>query len=214
MVIYLIVREGGNLLRTVNEEARRTKTIKIMETCFDCYAENGFTSVGVKAIADACGCSVTNLYQYFDNLDDLIIKSTEYCMSKVEDEFMAKAPTDVEDLWRFIDEIPYWTAKNHGKKYRLMYQVYTHPKYREYGKKFFAGVDERYTEYAKSLEGKIGIPCEKITPLIFILIRACVHYALFEDEFYMKSQIEALKETLELFITKYNPKAKLGTLTE
>ena len=201
-------------MRTVNEEARRAKKIEIMEKCFDCYVENGLTVVGVKAIADACGCNVASLYQYFDNLDDLIIQSTEYCMSKVEDEFMAKAPTDVEDLWRFIDEIPYWTAKNHGKKYRLMYQVYTHPKYREYGKKFFAGVDERYTEYAKSLEGKIGIPCEKITPLIFILIRACVHYALFEDEFYMKSQIEALKETLELFITKYNPKAKLGTLTE
>ena len=206
--------EGENLLRTVNEEARRAKKIEIMEKCFDCYVENGLTVVGVKAIADACGCNVASLYQYFDNLDDLIIQSTEYCMSKVEDEFMAKAPTDVEDLWRFIDEIPYWTAKNHGKKYRLMYQVYTHPKYREYGKKFFAGVDERYTEYAKSLEGKIGIPCEKITPLIFILIRACVHYALFEDEFYMKSQIEALKETHELFITKYNPKAKLGTLTE
>ena len=127
-------------------------------------------------------------------------------MSKVEDEFMAKAPTDVEDLWRFIDEIPYWTAKNHGKKYRLMYQVYTHPKYREYGQKFFKGVDERYTEYAKSLEPKLGIPHEKITPLIFILIRACVHYALFEDEFYLKSQIAVLKETLELFLVKYNPK--------
>ena len=83
-------------MRTVNEEARRAKTIEIMEKCFDCYAENGFTSVGVKAIADACGCSVPNLYQYFDNLDDLIVKSTEYCMSKVEDEFMAKAPP----MWR------------------------------------------------------------------------------------------------------------------
>ena len=95
-----------------------------------------------------------------------------------------------------------------------MYQVYTHPKYREYGQKFFKGVDERYTEYAKSLEPKPVIPHEKITPLIFILIRACVHYALFEGEFYMKPQFESLKETLELFITKYNPKAKLGTLTE
>ena len=50
---------------------------------------------------------------------------------------MEKAPTDAQDLWRFIDEIPNWTAKKHGKKYRLMYQVYTHPKYREYGQKFF-----------------------------------------------------------------------------
>ena len=190
------------------------KKIEMMEKCFDCYAENGLTSVGVKAIADACGCNVASLYQYFENLDDLIIQSTEYCMSKVEDDFMAKAPTDVEDLWRFIDEIPYWTAEKHGKKYRLMYQVYAHPKYREYGQKFFSGVDRRYTEYAKGLEGKLGIPYQKLTPLIFILIRACVHYALFEDEFYLKSQIEVLKETLELFIMKYNPKASLGNLTE
>ena len=201
-------------MRPQNEEARRAKQIEIMENSFNCYAENGFSSVGVKAIAKACDCSVATLYLYFENLDDLIDKSTEYCMSKVEDEIMAKAPTDVEDLWRFIDEIPYWTAKKHGKKYRLMYQIYTHPKYREYGQKFFKGVDERYTEYAKSLEGKLGIPHEKLTPLIFILIRACVHYALFEDEFYLKSQIAVLKETLELFLAKYNPNARSGTFTE
>ena len=200
--------KGGNSLKTVNENARRAKQIEIMEKCFDCYAEYGLTGVGVKTIAEACGCNVASLYQYFENLDDLIIKSTEYCMSKVEDDFMAKAPSDVEDLWRFIEEIPYWTAKKHGKKYRLMYQVYTHPKYREYGKKFFAGVDKRYTEYARSLEGKLGIPYEKLTPLIFILIRACVHYAMFEDEFYLNAQIDVLKESLELFIMKYNPKYK------
>ena len=201
-------------MRTVNEEARRHKTIEIMEKCFDCYAENGFASVGVKAIADACGCNVASLYQYFDNLDDLIIQSTEHCMSKVEDDFMAKAPSNVSDLWRFMDEIPYWTAKKHGKKYRLMYQIYTHPKYREYGKEFFKGVDKRYTEYAKSLEPKLGIPYDKLTPLIFILVRACVHYALFEDEFYLQSQIAVLKEALELFVMKYNPKARSGAVTE
>ena len=201
-------------MRTVNEEARRHKTIEIMEKCFDCYAENGFASVGVKAIADACGCNVASLYQYFDNLDDLIIQSTEHCMSKVEDDFMAKAPSNVSDLWRFMDEIPYWTAKKHGKKYRLMYQIYTHPKYREYGKEFFKGVDKRYTEYAKSLEPKLGIPYDKLTPLIFILVRACVHYALFEDEFYLQSQIAVLKEALKLFVMKYNPKARSGAVTE
>ena len=142
------------------------------------------------------------LYTYFKDLDDLIIQSTEYCMSKVEDDFMAKAPTDIEDLWRFMDEIPYWTAKKHGKKYRLMYQIYTHPKYREYGQKFFAGVDKRYTEYAKSLEPKIGIPYEKITPLIFILIRACVHYALFEDEFYLQAQLSVLKKGIALYLSQ------------
>ena len=139
-------------------EQWNAKKESIMEGCYDCFAENGLHGTGIRALGEHCGGSSNMLYTYFDNIDDLIIQSTEYCMTKVEDEFMAKAPTDVENLWRFIDEIPYWTAKEHGKKYRVMYQVYTHPKYREYGQKFFKGVDERYTEYAKSLEPKLGIP--------------------------------------------------------
>ena len=41
-----------------------------------------------------------------------------------------------------------------------------------------------------------------------------MYYALFEDEFYLQSQIAVLKETLELFIEKYNSKARSGTVTE
>ena len=185
------------------ERQHNERKTEIMERCFECYAENGFTGTGIKALAAACGCTTGNLYAYFKNLDELIIESTAHCMAKVEDDFMAKAPTDAEDVMRFIEEIPYWTAKKHGKKYRLMYQVYTHPKYIEYGKKFFEGVDTRYTEYAKLLEPKLGIPCDVLTPLIFILVRACVHYAMFEDEYYLKSQTEILKQTVGLFADKY-----------
>lgn len=185
------------------ERQHNERKTEIMERCFECYAENGFTGTGIKALAAACGCTTGNLYAYFKNLDELIIESTAHCMAKVEDDFMAKAPADAEDVMRFIEEIPYWTAKKHGKKYRLMYQVYTHPKYIEYGKKFFKGVDKRYTEYAKLLEPKLGIPCDVLTPLIFILVRACVHYAMFEDEYYLKSQTEILKQTVGLFADKY-----------
>ena len=185
------------------ERQHNERKTEIMERCFECYAENGFTGTGIKALAAACGCTTGNLYAYFKNLDELIIESTAHYMAKVEDDFMAKAPTDAEDVMRFIEEIPYWTAKKHGKKYRLMYQVYTHPKYIEYGKKFFKGVDKRYTEYAKLLEPKLGIPCDVLTPFIFILVRACVHYAMFEDEYYLKSQTEILKQTVGLFADKY-----------
>lgn len=176
---------------------------EIMGQCYECYAENGFYGTGIKLLAKNCGCSAPNLYVYFENLDDLIIQSTEHCMSKVEDDFMARAPRNMAELEKFIDEIPYWTAEKHGNKYRLMYQIYTHPKYREYGKQFFAGVNKRYAEYAKLLEGKLGIPYQKLTPMIFILIRACVHYALFEDEFYLQGQLDVLKESIGMFVQKY-----------
>ncbi|WP_177917367.1 TetR/AcrR family transcriptional regulator [uncultured Eubacterium sp.] len=190
------------------EEQHNKRKIEIMEKCYECYAEYGLTGTGIQMLADACGCTKGNLYSYFKNLDELIIESTDYCMTKVEDDFMAEAPTDPQDVMRFINEIPYWTAEKHGKKYRLMYQVYTHPKYIEYGKKFFQGVNERYTAYAKLLEPKIGIPYDIITPLIFILVRASVHYAMFEDEYYLKSQLEVLRQSVMLFIEKYKTNNK------
>lgn len=194
-----------------NADAHDVKKISIMEKCFDCYAEHGFGSVGIKGLAQACGISSGNLYFYFENLDDLVIQSTEYCMSKVEEDFMACAPDSAAELEDFIDEIPYWTAEKHGRKYRLMYQIYTHPKYAEYGKKFFEGVNCRYTQYAKMLEDKIGIPYDITTPLIFMLIRACVHYALFGDEFYLQAQLGLLKQMAHFALERFGARDAVGT---
>lgn len=180
-----------------------TRKIELMEKSFDCFAEYGFHGTGVKALATHCGCAPANFYVYFNGLDDLVVQSTAYCMSSVEDDFMARAPHNAEQLMKFIDEVPYWTAREHGKKYRLMHQIYTHPKYIAHGREFFRGVNERYTEYAKSLEGELGIPYEILTGLIFTLVRASVHYALFEDERYLQCQMNALKQTVIMFQRKY-----------
>lgn len=183
-----------------NEEVHNKKKVEIMEKCYNCYAEQGFGNIGIKGLAEACGISVGNFYIYFKDLDDLIVQMTEHCMSKVEDEFMKKAPTKIQDLEKFVDEIPYWTAKNHGKKYRLMYQIYTNPKYMHYGKQFFDGVNERYTQYAKELEPKLGIPYKTIVSFIFIFVRASVHYAMFEDDYYLNSQLITIKQALKMFV--------------
>lgn len=174
-----------------------------MEHCFECYAEYGLNSVGAKALAKACGISPGNLYVYFETIDDLIIQSTEYCMSKVEDDFMSLAPTGIDDIERFISEVPHWTAEKHGKKYRLMYQIYTSPKYREYGKKFFDGVNKRYSEYADRLAERLGFPSDVLRPMIFVFVRACVHYALYEDEFYLGEQLRFLNQSVSLFYERY-----------
>lgn len=183
-------------MRVFNEGQHLQKKEEIMQKCFECYAEYGLGNVGIKALGKACGISSGSLYTYFTDLDDLIVQSTEYCMSKVEDDFMALAPTSAKDVVRVIEELPYWTAREHGKKYRLMYQIYTNPKYIEHGKRFFDGVNERYQSYAKQLEPKIGLAHTVIVQFIFMFIRACVHYAMFEDEFYLKSQTDLLKKTV------------------
>ena len=183
-------------------EYREEKKREIMEKCYECYCDNGLRDTGIKELGKYCGMTSANLYSYFPCVDDIIVKSTAHCMAQVEQEFMAKAPENIEELYRFIEEVPYWTAEKHGKKYRLMYQVYTHPKYIEHGKKFFEGVNERYTEYAQRLSPKLGISVEELSGFIFLFVRATVHYAMFEDEFYLKTQIKSLKTLLSTILNK------------
>lgn len=183
-----------------NKEAHESRKAELMEKCFECYAENGLSGVGIRTLGEYCGTNPANLYTYFKDVDDLIIQSTEYCMTKVEDDFMEVAPKSLSDVERFIDEVPYWTAETHGKKYRLMYQVYTHPKYREHGKKFFEGVNRRYAEHANELSDKIGIPVDILRAMIFTFIRASVHYSLFEDDLYLKEQLKLLKMCIKMYL--------------
>ena len=176
------------------------RRIELLKICFDTFCESGLENTGMKKLADACGITNGALIYYFGSKDNLVIESTAYCMAKVEDDFMANAPTSFEDIERFLREMPYLTAKMHGAKYRFMYQVYASPKYREYGKEFFKGVNVRYHEYAVQLSKKLGMPADFIQGMTYIFVRACVHYALFEDEEYLKLQLGAIRTSLRLFV--------------
>lgn len=191
-----------------NLSYKEKKKKEIMEKCFECYCENGFRDTGIKELGRCCSMTSANLYSYFKNIDDLIIQSTAYCMAKVEDDFMAIAPKNSEEVLEYVENVAKWTAEKHGKKYRMMYQVYTHPKYIEHGKAFFDGVCKRYSEYAKELSPKIGIPQDILTGFIFIMVRASVHYALFNDEYYLKMQMEALKFSLNAVLNNVTQNKK------
>ena len=171
-----------------------------LETCFDTFCQNGLENTSLKMLADACGVTNGSLLYYFGSKDNLVIEATAHCMAMVEDDFMAQAPTSFADIERFLREMPYLTAKLHGAKYRFMYQVYASPKYREYGKEFFKGVNVRYHTYAERLSGKLGMPADFIQGMTYLFVRACVHYALFEDEDYLQLQLNAIRTSLQAFI--------------
>ena len=171
-----------------------------LETCFDTFCEHGLENTSMKMLADACGVANGNLVYYFGTKDNIIIEATAHYMAKVENDFMAQAPTSFADIERFLQEMPYLTAKLHGAKYRFMYQVYASPKYREYGKEFFKGVNIRYHNYAELLSGKLGMPADFIQGMTYLFVRACVHFALFEDEDYLQLQLNAIRTSLRAFI--------------
>lgn len=189
-----------------DEKGIPERRVAFLETCFDTFCKNGLENTSLQMLAEACGVTNGSLLYYFGNKDNIIIESTAHCMAKVEDDFMARAPRSFKDIERFLKEMPYITAKLHGAKYRFMYQVYASPKYREHGKKFFKGVNVRYHQYAVLLSGKLGMPVDFIQGMIYIFVRASVHYALFEDEGYLKLQLDAIRISLRLFVKENQPK--------
>lgn len=118
------------------QEYKEEKKKEIMEKCFECYCDNGLRNTGIKELGKYCGMTSANLYSYFNNVDELIIQSTAYCMTKVEDDFMELSPKNPQDIMRFISEIPKWSAQKHGKNIALCIK-YTHiPNMLSTGKNF------------------------------------------------------------------------------
>ena len=58
----------------------------------------------------------------------------------------------------------------------------------------------RYRAYAEELSRKLGIPVDFLQGMIYIFVRACVHFALFEDEEYLQLQLKAVRTSLQLFV--------------
>lgn len=185
----------------LHEKGIPERRVAFLETCFDVFCENGLENTSLKMLADACGVTNGNLLYYFGSKDNLVIEATAYGMAKVEDDFMEQAPTSFGDIERFLREMPALTAKLHGAKYRFMYQVYASPKYREHGKAFFNGVNVRYRKYAEQLSGKLGLPADLIQGMTYLFVRACVHFALFEDEDYLQLQLNAIRASLRAIVS-------------
>ena len=183
-----------------NEKGIPERRIAFLETCFEVFCKNGLERTSLKMLAEACGVTNGNLLYYFGSKDNIVIESTAHCMAKVEDDFMARAPRSFGDIERFLREMPYITARLHGEKYRFMYQVYASPRYRVHGIEFFRGVNVRYHQYDQLLSGKLGMPADFIQGMIYVFVRACVHYAMFEDEAYLQLQLGAIRTSLGAFM--------------
>lgn len=186
-------------MRPDQHEARK---LELLETCFDVCCQHGLENTSLLMLSKACGLTNATLLHYFPSKDAIIIQATAHCMAKVEDDFMARAPRSFEDIERFLREMPAVTARLHGAKYRFMYQVYASPKFREQGKDFFRGVNVRYHQYAVELSGKLGLPAAYVQGMIYIFVRACVHYALFEDEEYLQLQLNAIRASLTAYLAQ------------
>ena len=181
-------------------KSREEREIELLEICFDTFCKHGLENTSLLMLSEACGVTNGALVYYFGTKENIVVESTALCMARVENDFMAQSPKSLDDLERFLVEMPRMTAELHGAKYRFMYQVYASPRYREHGVEFFRGVNVRYQEYADTVSKRLGLPADYTRGMIYIFVRACVHYAMFGDEEYLEMQLGAIRTSVGMFL--------------
>ncbi len=177
-----------------------------MERCFECLCEHGLEATNVKMLGKACGKRPGNLFNYFEGKEQIVIESTAYCMAKIDEEFLAFAPKSLEEIEPYFRQMPIRFAKQHGPKYRFMYQVYASPHYLPYGQEFVRNMVVRYRGHAQKFAAVFGVPAELVEPIIFTFGRVCTHYAMFENEDYLKPQVDYLLLMVQYLAEKYLPR--------
>ena len=75
---------------------------QLLELCFETFCQYGLENTSLQKLAEACQVSNGALIYYFQTKDQIVIEATAHCMAKVEDDFMAKAPKNFEDIERFL----------------------------------------------------------------------------------------------------------------
>lgn len=174
-----------------------------IDKCFRAFVENGLENTGVQLLSKYCGFKTNQaLYHYFNCKDQIVIECVDVALRTMETEFTKKAPTSRDNLLSYLQEFPKWAADNYEDEFRLVYQVYTSPKYKEEGQKFFSGVPERYDEYAHMVAKNLQVDYETFRPMVYLYITTMLHYILFRDDTYLKVEIDALYKIMLMIFDK------------
>ncbi len=172
---------------------KQKKKVEIMEKCFARFCETGLRDTGIKDLAKACDMTAPNFYSYFNNLDQLIVECTDHCIKKIEDEFYENAPKSKEEIFPYIEKMIDPDNNSHAKEYRFMHQVYTSPKFLEYGKKYKSEQFARFRQKAEALAPVLNVSWYLILSWIICFEETMVEYALFENSTRLVTQKELLK---------------------
>ncbi|WP_050785869.1 TetR/AcrR family transcriptional regulator [Pedosphaera parvula] len=155
-------------------ELRDRSRQKILASALELFAEQGFGSTQVSAIARKAGVAAGLLYNYFDGKEDLlktIVRSAQDDVSALVDEILEKPET--RDLETFADSA-LLSMQSHQKNWRVLMRVMLQPEARKVARGAEGGFEKHLARAVKSLRpktgGKPGFTDKEITEILHSII--------------------------------------------
>lgn len=171
----------------------------IVGLCLETFVSKGLFETSTRELSSALQLQNAGLYYYFKSKDEAVIACVEEAISILELSLilpsilaLSRSDCSIESIIATADQMSPLT--------RFVVQAVSSPTYRELLKPVVNSMTNRFHSYSKRFEKDIGCVFDEIEPLIFIFITAIINYTVFEDETYIKPQLEYIKGKTESLV--------------
>lgn len=178
-------------------EREEIKKEVILKNCFECIIKHGIEKVSIRTFSEATGMTLSSLYYWFKDKDEIILDSTEYGIKEIVDKLFEYAMENVQDVKKMCEEFPK-IVKKYENTLKAIFQIATSP---QYGKKIIKltdGFSGLYDIYAQKLSEQLSIPYDYTRQLVNLFISSIVDCVTWSEWEKLSMEIDMILHCLSL----------------
>ena len=180
----------------ISADEKQIRKEKILETSLSVFVKNGLENTSMRRIASACEIYASNIYEYFQSKDALIIECTKLYMRNLnvilQRELQNLSPNLKEGIRHFF---LLFTKEKYMM--RFIYQVISSPKYGELGRRELSGIYMDYIQYSNQLAAVYKLDKEKFESVFLIFIATLHDFCLWENEDLVNKRLSCIYNLID-----------------
>ena len=185
----------------INEINTNDKIIEsdnnILEILYNKLIETGTIDVSIRDLCKETGLSMGSLYYWFDNKDDLIVKTAEYGLQKILDAVALSATVSNDSMEQMFES---WieTFPLYMKSFSFIHQVASDPKYSRMMNDMVSNSIVAYDKILKDMSSRFSADSDTTKAGAWLLYSSMLCYAIWGDKERFDLSLDYLRKTFKI----------------
>lgn len=179
---------------------------EIIDACLNKFVSKGFYKTTSRDLSSAIKLQSGGIYYYFSSKDEIVVACAEKAIIRLEDAIIHPAIRSIELPDVLIDEL-YEHATQMAPTMRFFSQVCSVEEYRGIIAPTLYRLFRRYKLYAEMFSHSLDCEIKDIEPYVFIAVTAITNYMIYEEDSYIKPQMNMIKERVRYLLDNKQKRA-------
>lgn len=169
---------------------------EVIDICLNLFITKGLHDTSTRDLSKAMKLQNAGLYYYFSAKDDAVIACAEEAAVRLETNLIYAALAELDTPEKMMDHLQS-ISNEMAPLMKFLASVCVTPRYELAIRPALDRLARRYKQYAEKFAEKLGCPVERIEPYVYMGITAASNYMLFNENSYIKPQMDMIKERLK-----------------